>query len=358
MKVGALTETVQVTADTPMLEVQKPVQAVNISGDMQRSLPLTSKKDWYNFLEVTPSVTNRSVDQAGGQVYMVRGSEIEGHVFQLDGADIGSFRQSRADYIQLSTDAIQDVQVKTGALDASAPIGVGVVVNVATQTGTNVFKGAVGTIYTNRSWNGNNADAGGSVATNNLLQPDVSLGGPILKDHVFFFGAYRYSRQTLGISRNAQQVAYLQGLVPGFKPFDNENSFKYLVHQGHLADVLQPAVGGLLPERHGPSGRQLGLQRLRLRADGVRRQGVRRAPGVRLGLDALDEGGGRVQRQIPQPRPQRLRRPPERRPLGAGVQQHRGRERQPHRFRARRGPQQHDDVDDVAHVQVTRCRET
>jgi len=41
---------------------------------------------------------------------MVRGSEIEGHVFQLDGADVGSFRASRADYIQLSTDAIQDVQ--------------------------------------------------------------------------------------------------------------------------------------------------------------------------------------------------------------------------------------------------------
>lgn len=227
LQVGEMTEAVEVHADTPMLEVEKPVQAVNISGDLQRQLPLTAKRDWYNFLEVTPSVTNRSVDQSGGQVYMLRGSEIEGHVFQLDGADVGSFRQSRADYIQLSTDAIQDVQVKTGAVDASAPIGVGVVVNVATQTGTNRFKGAAGLVLTPRQWNGNNADAGGSVATNKLTQPEASLGGPILKDKAFFFGAFRYSRQTLGIARDAAQIGYLQALQSGFKPFDNENRFYY-----------------------------------------------------------------------------------------------------------------------------------
>jgi hypothetical protein len=227
MKVGSLSETVQVKAETPMLEVQRPVQAVNITGDMQRALPLTAKRDWYNFLEVTPSVTNRSVDQSGGQVYMLRGSEIEGHVFQLDGADVGSFRQSRADYIQLSTDAIQDVQVKTGAVDASAPIGVGVVVSVATQSGTNQIKGAGGVIFTPKAWNGNNADAGGSTATNEVVQPDVSLGGPIMRDKAFFFGAYRYSRQTLGISRDATQVGYLKALVPSWKAFDNENRFHY-----------------------------------------------------------------------------------------------------------------------------------
>jgi hypothetical protein len=227
MKVGAVEETVQVTADTPMLEVQRPVQAVNISGEMQRTLPLTAKRDWYNYLEVTPSVTNRSVDQSGGQVYMLRGSEIEGHVFQLDGADMGSFRQSRADYVALSTDAIQDVQVKTGAVDASAPLGVGVVVNVATQTGTNRLKGAVGVAYTPMSWNGNNATAGGTTAKSSLFQPDASIGGPIKKDKVFFFGAFRYTRQSLGIARDPKQVAILKGVKPDFEPFNQDNRFKY-----------------------------------------------------------------------------------------------------------------------------------
>src|SRR6516165_2410192 len=74
MKVGAVSETVQVTADSPMLEVQKPVQAVNISGDLQRALPLGTRKDFSEFLEVTPGVTARTFDQGtGGQVYMLRG---------------------------------------------------------------------------------------------------------------------------------------------------------------------------------------------------------------------------------------------------------------------------------------------
>ena len=80
-----------------MLEVSKPVRAVNIGGELQRALPLSSRKDFTDFLEVTPGVTARTFDQgSGGQVYMLRGSEIENHVVQVDGADMGSARQGWA----------------------------------------------------------------------------------------------------------------------------------------------------------------------------------------------------------------------------------------------------------------------
>ena len=46
MKLGDLSETIEVRSDTPMLEVQKPVQAVNISGEFQRGLPLNPRHDW------------------------------------------------------------------------------------------------------------------------------------------------------------------------------------------------------------------------------------------------------------------------------------------------------------------------
>src|SRR5262249_53177854 len=158
LKIGAVSETVQVTGESPMLEVQKPVQAVNISGEMQRTLPLGTRKDFSEFLEVTPGVTARTFDQGtGGQVYMLRGSEIENHVVQVDGADMGSFRQGWAGlYVGLSTDSIEDTQVKTGGVDASAPLGV-VVINIATPSGTNKLRGGASTIYQSKSWNGNNA---------------------------------------------------------------------------------------------------------------------------------------------------------------------------------------------------------
>jgi hypothetical protein len=62
LMVGAMSETVQVTGESPMLEIQKPVQSVNISGDMQRALPLGTRKDFSEFLEVTPGVTARTFD--------------------------------------------------------------------------------------------------------------------------------------------------------------------------------------------------------------------------------------------------------------------------------------------------------
>jgi Carboxypeptidase regulatory-like domain/TonB dependent receptor-like, beta-barrel len=228
MTVGTLSETVQVVGDSPMLEVSKPVQAVNISGELQRALPMSSRKDFTDFLEVTPGVTARTFDQgSGGQVYMLRGSEIENHVVQVDGADMGSFRQGWAGlYTGLSSDAIDDTQVKTGGVDAAAPLGVGVVINVATPSGTNQFKGAASASYQAKGWSGNNAAAGGKSAYTKIFQPDLSLGGPIRKDKVFFFGSFRYADREIGISRTPAQLAGLAA-DPQFTAFANGGKSEY-----------------------------------------------------------------------------------------------------------------------------------
>jgi hypothetical protein len=229
LKVGAMSETIQVTGESPMLEVEKPVQAVNISGEMQRALPLGTRKDFSEFLEITPGVTARTFDQGtGGQVYMLRGGEIEGHVVQVDGADMGSFRQAWAGlYVGLSTDAIEDTQVKTGGVDASAPLGVGVVINIATPSGTNQFKGAASTVYQSKSWNDNNAAAGGQSVYNRVFQPDFSLGGPIVKDRLFFFGTFRYADRETGIFRTGDQLTGLAAMDPTFTAFANGGKNKY-----------------------------------------------------------------------------------------------------------------------------------
>ena len=233
LAVGALSETVQVARETPMLETQKPIQGINVSGEMLRALPLTSRHDYSDFLETTPGVTSRGFDQAtGGQVYMLRGSDIENHVTQIDGADVGSFRQGWASlYTGLSTDAVSDVQVKTGGADASSPLGVGLIINIATESGTNALRGAASAVYTARGWNGRNTPTGTS-AVYDLFQPDLSIGGPILKDRLFFYGAYRYSRRNTGIARTESQLATLHALDPAFEPFDNEARNQYVYVKG------------------------------------------------------------------------------------------------------------------------------
>ena len=162
---------------------------------------------------MTPGIAARAGDATGGgQIYMMRGGELENHVIQLDGADMGSFRQNRADrLLTFNTDAVSDVQVTTGAIDASTPLGSGAVVNVSTKSGTDSFKGVVGAVFTPESWNGNNAGEG-TVRFNEILQPDLSLGGPVVKGKLWFYGAYRYTRQFSGLGRTPEQVALLTAL--------------------------------------------------------------------------------------------------------------------------------------------------
>lgn len=223
MKVGGIEETVQVTADSPLLEVQKATTSVNIDGELQRVLPLTSRKQFADFLEVTPGIVARAGDATGGgQIYFLRGGELENHVIQMDGADMGSFRQNRPDrLLTMNTDSVADVQVKTGGIDASSPLGSGAVINVATKTGTDRIQGAVSAIFTPESWNGDNA-GDGSVRYNEVFQPDLSLSGPIVKGKAWFFASYRYTRVNSGIGRTAAQIATLKAVKPDFEPFDNQ----------------------------------------------------------------------------------------------------------------------------------------
>src|SRR4029079_7969082 len=97
--------------------------------------------------------------------------------------------QNLNSYINLSDEAIQDTQVKTGAVDAATPIGVGAIVSVVTRSGSNKLKGAAGVVYQGEDWNGNNAPGGTSNGFE-IVQPDASLGGPVLKDKAWVSGEY------------------------------------------------------------------------------------------------------------------------------------------------------------------------
>ncbi len=225
--VGSLSETVTVLAESPVLETQKAVQAVNIAGDFQRALPLTTRRDFTDFLEVTPGVTGRSfIANNGTQVYMLRGTDVENHVVQIDGADIGSPRQSQPTFVKFSNATVADTQVKTGGADASAPIGLGVVLNVATKSGTNSFRGILGSSFQARSWNANN-NPDGVPTISDSVDGEVAGGGPIKKNLMWFYGSFRYLYRNSQISRNPEQYAGFKAILPDWEPFDNKTRGKY-----------------------------------------------------------------------------------------------------------------------------------
>jgi hypothetical protein len=218
MKVGGVDETVEVHQDTPLLETRNATQSVNISGELLRGTPLTEKREWFGALSLVPGVSTALF--AGLPQIYVHGSDPSANVVQIDGANVDTSTNAGVTYLSLNTDIVDDMQIKTSGVDASSPLGIGGIVNIATTSGTNRVKGGAAVAFEPRQWNSSNTP-GGTSSTVEQRQVDLSLGGPVVKDHLWAFAAYRYANTRSGVSRTAAQIATLQSLVKGFKPFDS-----------------------------------------------------------------------------------------------------------------------------------------
>jgi hypothetical protein len=219
MKVGAITETLDVRAEPPLLESKQPVQAVNIAGDYQRNVPILPRRNWADFMLLAPGVSVGSNNVA--LFFWVHGVDFDEHVIQLDGADVASGQQNQLSYVSLNPDSLQDVQVRMAGADASAQMGFGAAISAVTQSGTNTTKGSLSLLGQPQSWNGQNV-SGGTSTTSSIYETDGSLGGPLMRNRLWYFGTYRRYQQSTGVSRTPAQIATLQALVPGFQPFNNE----------------------------------------------------------------------------------------------------------------------------------------
>src|SRR5436853_7600675 len=229
MKIGALQESITVAGESPMLEVSKPSNVLNISGEFQREMPIAARRNWSDFLELTPGVHSRPFDDGSGRmVYFGHGTEHFAHVIQLEGAIASNYQDAQVTYVAMGADMVDDVQVKTGGIDASAPMGTGLNINVITKSGGNVFKGSGAYALQPNGFNGNNVDtctpsagchpgttaAGGTPTTAIVRQFDGGLGGPLVRDTAWFFGSLRRADLEAGISRTPDNIRYLRMFYP------------------------------------------------------------------------------------------------------------------------------------------------
>lgn len=247
LKLGALQETVTVTEETPMLDVSTAGNVLNIDGEFQKQLPIAARRNWTDFLEITPGVHSRPFDDGSGRmVYFGHATEHFAHVVQLEGMQAGNYNDFQLTYVQMGSDMIQDTQVKTGGSDASTPMGTGLAINVITKSGGNRVSGSAGFALQPFDWNDDNASArtafvldnairpfstcpnftcestGGSPVQSNIQQFDGSFGGPIARDRIWFFGSLRVSRVETGIGRIKKQVDDIAAYFPDRQLFPNK----------------------------------------------------------------------------------------------------------------------------------------
>jgi Carboxypeptidase regulatory-like domain len=214
---AAMSTVITVTAEAPLLDARRIATGNTVTQSELEKIP-TARDPWA-VLQSTPGVLTDRINVGGNESgqqsqYVGPGSGGDQAVWSVDGVvitDMAALGSSPAYY---DFDSFEEMQVTTGGSDASISTG-GVVLNMVTKRGTNEWRGSGRYLLTDEQWQSstglNNSDLGRAGAWNaNAANPTGSaqpvllqgnrivdvkdfgaeLGGPIVKDRLWVWGAY------------------------------------------------------------------------------------------------------------------------------------------------------------------------
>ncbi len=228
---GSQNETVEVTSAAPALQVENATLGTVVGGSVIQNLPLTNR-NYTQVLTMSAGITgdlnNAATLGKGSPDVYVNGASSISNNFHMDGADINNFGSGRAgDFVQQagipipSPDALQEFKIQTTNYDAGFGRDAGANVDVVTRVGTNQFHGALWEFFRNDVLNANDTFlkiAGQPRPDMKQNQFGGTIGGPILKNKIFFFGSYQDTRQINGLSSTSLQTISLFPLTDDRTP--------------------------------------------------------------------------------------------------------------------------------------------
>ena len=221
LKVGKVSETMTVTTDAPVMDMERPSEGTNMKGSVIEGLPL-SIYDGGRFVEdfavaLTPGYSVYSSPYGA----VVNGGQWFTKDFTVDGTSGTASYQGNSMSEGPAMEAVQEVQAQTSGLDAQSSITGGGVIAMNLKSGTNQFHGSAflyghNELLDANTWN--NDYFGEEKPKKRAWDYGFSLGGPIYKNKTFFFGTFeRFQQVDWRLAGGSQTVPTLKmlGLAPG-----------------------------------------------------------------------------------------------------------------------------------------------
>ncbi len=199
--VGSTQETVSVTAETPVVETTRTQTATTVDQKSVADLPVNGR-NFIDFTVLTPGVVK---DPTRGGDLSFGGQRGPANSLLVDGGESNNafFGQAvgRTGFrpYSFSQDAVLEFQVNASAYQAEVGRAGGGVINVITKSGTNQVHGSAFEFFRDKGLNANsftNNRDGRTKPPYHFNQFGGSLGAPIVKDKLFFFGNYDGQRNT------------------------------------------------------------------------------------------------------------------------------------------------------------------
>ena len=198
MSVGGLAETVQVSGESPLIDVKQNASSASISAEVIDRIP--KGRDFTNLVSFQAPGANQESRAGGIQIDGASGSE---NRYLIDGMDSTDLRSGTA-RTGLLNDFVQEVQVKSSGYNAEYRASTGGVISAITKSGGNRYHGSVGTYFTSDGLQGSQRKTlrlgildqtkaeqyNTPDDTFNRVEPTFQVGGPILRDRAWFFIGY------------------------------------------------------------------------------------------------------------------------------------------------------------------------
>ena len=222
LSVGTAQQSVNVEARAEMLQTENGANGQTTDQITVTTLPLTSR-NYTEILQLNPGTASTLPNAASlgkGTVDVnVNGARVSDNGYQIDGQDALNIQvQGSAGILAESgisipnPDAIAEFRVQTGEYDATFGRSAGGNVDVITKSGTNQFHGDVFEFLRNTDLDANDYFRNAACQSRPVLQQNQfggTIGGPILKNKLFFFGSYQGWRQTNGEGSTSLQSVFL-----------------------------------------------------------------------------------------------------------------------------------------------------
>jgi hypothetical protein len=204
LPVGDVNESVEVTAQAPLLQTENTTLGAALNSQSMTQLPLGGQRTFMFLARLSPAVVPAEPgarDELGGG-FSANGVRSNGqNNLLLNGVDnnvnVIDFLNQTSFVIGPSVEAIGEMRILTNGYSAEYGRGAGGVVNVSLKSGTNEIHGAVFEILQNTDldanrWEQNEAGAARPPFRQN--QFGAAAGGPIIKNKTFIFGDYQGTR--------------------------------------------------------------------------------------------------------------------------------------------------------------------
>lgn len=268
LQIGSVKNEVVVTGEGPLIEAEKTQQANTLGTVQIANLPNISR-NFADSVFTLPGVSSSDAPRAqfpGYTGFMTSGFSVGGsngrnNLVTFDGGE-NDYGSGQLRTPNVSVESVQEFQVNRSAFAAEFGFTAGTAVNVVTKSGTNSLHGSAYAFFLDQNTEARNFfDTAATKPFEQNFFPGATLGGPIVRNKLFFFTSYEFRKvdtpefrnylntpEALGINGSPDQLNYVKLLNASGNP--TLQGLAGFFTQA-LVPMANPAVAKLLGQNNG-----------------------------------------------------------------------------------------------------------